>query len=466
MASDLGSVFAPYRPPTRLDAATVIALRVAGDRAGGEVHQGHAVRLDAARCEHPHPVTLANVPPPLVRRCPGEPVDSQDDQGPRRTRIWEFDPVLHCSIIGTCLTTGELRQILAKAKLAPAGLSDHDLHHKGVNLAARHDLGGRLLQKALDRRHKLSISQFGRARTPAEVLALWREAMGRGDIPGAYWSTLTHPAATRDVVRQAFGDVHMLSHLVGAANRADISRLCALERCNAELEDKLARQQQALHATVQSRDATIQDLRDALRRELRNDAAARPDEDAGALRQVVADLERRLARETHRRGLAEARLAEARRDAARAGATHDRLTKELRQAREELAVVDQPDEAAAETQPWWLDGLSVLYVGGRPNQAAHFRGLAERHGATLLHHDGGVEHHTDLLAGLVSRVALVVFPVDCVSHEAALAVKRLCRHTGKPFLPLRSSGATSLLAALRRHAVERRMEGEGVSVDD
>jgi hypothetical protein len=95
-----------------------------------------------------------------------------------------------------------------------------------------------------------------------------------------------------------------------------------------------------------------------------------------------------------------------------------------------------------------LDGLSLLYVGGRPNQLGHLRDLGERLGATFLHHDGGVEDRSGLLAGLVSRADVVLFPVDCVSHEAALAVKRLCRQADKPFLPLRSAGLGSFFAAL------------------
>jgi len=54
-----------------------------------------------------------------------------------------------------------------------------------------------------------------------------------------------------------------------------------------------------------------------------------------------------------------------------------------------------------------------------------------------------------MLPGLVGRADLVVFPVDCVSHDAALGVKRLCRQLDRPFRPLRSTGAASLLAALR-----------------
>ena len=59
------------------------------------------------------------------------------------------------------------------------------------------------------------------------------------------------------------------------------------------------------------------------------------------------------------------------------------------------------------------------------------------------------EERRDLLPGLVSRADAAFFPVDSVSHDAALSLKRLCRQAGKPFVPLRSSGIASLLRALR-----------------
>ena len=46
-----------------------------------------------------------------------------------------------------------------------------------------------------------------------------------GVIPSAYWATVTHHATTQALVREAFADVHMGSHLVGTAHRADIRRL-------------------------------------------------------------------------------------------------------------------------------------------------------------------------------------------------------------------------------------------------
>jgi hypothetical protein len=50
----------------------------------------------------------------------------------------------------------------------------------------------------------------------------------------------------------------------------------------------------------------------------------------------------------------------------------------------------------------------------------------------------------------VSRADAIFFPVDCISHDTVAVVKRLCRQTGKPYLPLRSTSLTSFIAALRR----------------
>src|SRR3954454_12657003 len=146
------------------------------------------------------PLEIQPIPAPLIRR----------EATSRRTKIWEFNTNLHCSIIGTCLSTSELRQILKKYSLVAPDSTDHDLHSAAVGLAGRHDKAAKLLNKALDERHRVSINQFAKAKTEDGVRSLWREAVKRGEIPGAFWATLTHPAATRAVIRDAFGEVHML----------------------------------------------------------------------------------------------------------------------------------------------------------------------------------------------------------------------------------------------------------------
>ena len=68
--------------------------------------------------------------------------------------------------------------------------------------------------------------------------------------------------------------------------------------------------------------------------------------------------------------------------------------------------------------------------------------------ATFLHHDGGIDDRSGLLAAQVARADLVFFPVDCVSHNAV--VVRVSRQIGKPYVALRSSGLTSFAVALGR----------------
>ncbi len=391
--------------------------------------------------------------PVLVTRCGADPEPCEA----RRTRLWQFNTNLHCSIVGTCLTTGELRQILTKLDLAVLTATDHELHGTAVTLAGRHDAASKRLHKALDQRHRLAINRFAKVTTELEVRALWRESVKQGDIPGAYWAALTHPATTAALVREAFGEVHMLSHLVGAANRADIRRLNVLEQKRAELQERLDRQQAQLHTAIVTRDAQIRDLRSALAGRLASDETAAPAVADATLRQLVADRERRLSSEQSRRLAVERRLAvsqicleETRSACALAEQQAARLRAELEALEAGLELSDGDASATADPR---LDGLVVLYVGGRPGDVPKLRTIGERIGAALLYHDGGIEESTDRLAALASRADLVLFPVDCISHSAMLLIKRLCRQVGKRYVPLRSCGATSFLAALCRQDV-------------
>ena len=101
-------------------------------------------------------------------------------------------------------------------------------------------------------------------------------------------------------------------------------------------------------------------------------------------------------------------------------------------------------------RPVSLNGVRLLYVGGRPAQIPRIRAFVEAAQGEFLHHDGGVEERKGLLAGLVGRADAVFFPVDCISHEAAGGLKRLCRQAAKPYFPLRSASLTSFIAALSR----------------
>ncbi|HWB51187.1 MAG TPA: DUF2325 domain-containing protein [Stellaceae bacterium] len=367
----------------------------------------------------------------------------------QRSKLWEFGPNLHCSIIGTCLSTAELRQVFVKLgrKEAP-GASEHDVHASAVLIAGRQHDGGKLLHKALDRRHRAAIAQFEKAKTLGEVRALWQAALERGDVPGAYWAALTHPATDEALIREIFAEVHMLSHLVGAANRADIRRLRRLEAERADLDARLARQGEQLRKAVAARDAALRELE--ARVELPAPPPAPTGDDGSA-----AELKSRLARCEMRRERVEAALIEARgalaaeRDARHAAEEREALLREELEAIE-ASFADTPEADAAPRA-----GRTFLYVGGKPARVNHLRDLAARAGAGFLYHDGGIEDRSGLLPGLVSRADAVLFPVDCISHTAMLQVKRACRQAEKPFVPLRGSGLAPFCAALKDPALTR-----------
>ena len=372
-----------------------------------------------------------------------------------RSRIWDLHASLHCSVIGTCLTCGELRRLLVRLKVAGAeAADDHELHMLGVLLAGRPQAGAKHLQKTLDRCHQRALDRFAKAKDAASVAALWDAAMKRGDIPGAYWALLTHPATTDAMVRRPFGEVHMLSHLVGAANRADIERLRRLEQDNEALTAKLERQQRQLRDGFTARDETIRRLTDALARKASEQA---PDTanaaDADALTAALAEHERRLAQELERRERLDRRIdgfvrerEELRRALERSERDAARLRTELAAAEAEVeALLRQGDDGEAALD---LRGATVLYLGGRAHQTPQLKSLVERSGGRFLHHDGGIEHNAALIPGLVGRADVAVFPVDCVSHDAVGALKRTCRQLGKRYVPLRTASLAGLYSGL------------------
>jgi hypothetical protein len=376
----------------------------------------------------------------------------------RRTRIWELSNSLHCSIVGTCLSNAELRHILMKLGVAGAETaSDHELHEKGVLIAGSRDGGAKFLQKALDRRHRVTLDRFAKAKEPDALRALWTESVKNGEIPGAYWAVVTHPATTESLARQAFGEVHMLSHLVGAANRADICQLRQLEEDNAALQAKVERQQQLLREGFTARDATIRRLNDMLARTMvppAGQSAPTPETPDAAVDGVVAEMSKRLVGETVRRERLERRLT-ASAEALKVAEQARHAAEDERDAiRQELAAVEDRmdalllprDEAGSDAPD--LAGLAILYVGGRTHQTPRLRAVVERAGARFLHHDGGIEHSATLLPGLIGRADVTVFPVDCVSHDAMSSVKRHCRQSRKPYLALRTSSLAALLSAL------------------
>ena len=416
-----------------------------------------------------------------------------------------------CAIVGTCLTIAELRRICRKCRdddLDDA--SDYEAHGFLVGQAQETDSGVvRYVQKYLDRKYRRDLRAFLKINDAATLERLWRERAEAGDIPGPFWALMSHPEAPQDLVREVYGEVHMLSHQVGAANRRDLSRLARLEerlaeqqaaldeqratlrqavavwkgRCHqamAELAVERGKRQAAererisLHQAIESSAvAAVRHERDVLRRQCDETARRLEVTEAEAGRQALL-LERRsdelattradLTDRDREVAALEASLFAALGEAAAAHAAH------AEHHRDTLAALDGqaecPCEAAGRCDAACGDtctcrrglpsdpahqalcGKRVLYVGGRCSLVAHYKLLAEKFGCELLHHDGGREQSSHRLWEMLGAADAVVCPVDCVSHEACALVKQACKGCLKPLVMARSSGLSSLARSL------------------
>ncbi|WP_236024668.1 DUF2325 domain-containing protein [Arenibaculum pallidiluteum] len=371
------------------------------------------------------------------------PRSTSPDLGGPRLKLWEIPGRYHCSIIGTCLSMAALRRLLPRAGLKPAAdADDYSIHGHAVAGSGRADRLTKLINKVLDTTWGPEVRRFTAAPVH-ELEEMWRSAAVNGRIAGAYWALMSRRGVPEALLTEAYGTVHMLSHLLGSEARSGLRRLAQAERRNAELEDALAALRRAKREAEAERDERIAALEAKLRAAGAVGAVTRR---PPGPRPAEADLLRRLA-------LAERRVAAERSRARVAEAALERMGKLIdgRAAASEgvpaaAARAAEPRMAETGSSPApapaiVIDGKCILFLGGRPGAIPHLRSLVERRNGRLLHHDGGLEQTVRRLDGLVEQADMVVCPVDCISHEACLRAKRLCRRLNKPFVPVRGAGA-------------------------
>lgn len=386
----------------------------------------------------------------------------------RRKKLWEIEPHHHCSLVGTCLTLAELRQLARKAGIAaPNPLSDYELHVVFVNLVKEPGPVSRLVHKHLDRKYHRILQKLSKTPSLAEINAFWKEAMEAGNVAGAFWALHTHPQTSKDLLGQIFGEIHMLSHLAGASVRVDMQELARLRRRCGELEKQQAEAQNAARKRLIEQQATIDKLEQRLAKAVNSERALR---DAEAqltnykrnplVNQLVAQVNDLMTQKdaVQRRAIRmEEEAATWKRQAVDADARVRALALQLANSQQERNMLEatlalwltpaanhaDPAPAVVSASAPDLVGRCVLYVGGRPSQCSHFRTLVERCNGRFLHHDGGREDARAQLWDVVRHADAVLCPLDCISHDAVQRIKRLCERNTKPlvFLPRASLAA-------------------------
>lgn len=421
------------------------------------VFSGAAGQLMCAVSDQEHPSSA-----PLVR------------EKSSRRKIWQLDDRLHCSVIGTCLTLGELRQICRKAKIRiEAPTTDYELHRAFVSLVGNSVYSARLVQKRLDRKYKRAIQQVSATDSAQALENLWQNALDQGEIAGTFWALVTYPHVSDALIDRVYGELHMLSHLSGASIRLDVQELGRLRARSRSLEKALVEMQESVRRRLHDKDEVIRvlnrrlgqlleseyHLREAEKRlsELENDPASRQ------LKAQIKTLSAKLATEQVRSQCAEANAKKWQQSARRSDEHNLQLERRVDEDRRERASLEETlhrllSSACGQSARnnghqvcprSGLSGRCVLYVGGRTSQCAHFRALVEQYNASFLHHDGGREDSRLRLKSILAQSDAVFCPVDCISHDAVNRIKRHCEQHAKPLVLMPRASLSAFVRGLQ-----------------
>lgn len=372
---------------------------------------------------------------------PPAPSSREERNGkPRRTRLYQMDHWC-CSIVGTCLTHEDLITVARRRKIdLGEDPKMFEVHGLFVGQASTQNAVSKALEKLLDQRYQGMVRRVARLRAPEDLTALWESAVNSGQVAGAYWALLSHAHVPEGLRNRIFGEVHMMSHLMGGSARKIVGAAAELQARLDRMERLHRRWAGKARVALETRDAEIVELKQSLAeaRARAEEAARRSSEtgeaDGRRAAQLLLKRERALIGARSRSRQLEAELVAARERAVRL--LSEKRRSSTTPAAEHLAP------------PAGLCGRAVLYLGGRKDAHLQLRREAASANITLHCHDGGLDHSTRKIGDLVEKCDAVICPVTCINHQACLAAKKLCKRLNKPFLPIGSAGRGTFARAL------------------
>lgn len=372
-------------------------------------------------------------------------------------KLWELPTHYHCMVVGTCLSVEELQKLVRQSGIEIQDHSDYGLHSLFVNHASEPNRLSRLMQKHLEKKYASYRKRFAVVTNNDHLFQLWNEAKQQGEIAGALWVAMTHPIVDEFTQHEIYAQVHMLSHQVGALQRAELRKLHALQQREIESQKQL----NELRQSVQERDKQLQTVQQELqiaRQLIRTQAETTV--------QVVVEEELQQTRQQAQQEISKLReqLTAMRTQSVAQRAQLETLHTHLQQEQDERRALEEHLErllTPASCSGCEISGTEqcplpnqpsrcVLYVGGRDKLKPHFRTLVEQqYGGRFLHHDGGLHGKDQYLYQVLCQADIVFCPIDCISHNACHTIKQFCKKHNKPVVLLRTESLSAFTHGLR-----------------
>ncbi|WP_299793197.1 DUF2325 domain-containing protein [uncultured Shewanella sp.] len=382
-----------------------------------------------------------------------------------KRKLWELPGKLLCPVIGTCLTTSEIRKLAEKVvDKDQARKGDYWLHTWVVsNCDSKHRLS-LTVQKHLDKKFAAAIKRFGQLKCRDKLKQAWQQHIDRGASAEALWALLTHPLCDLATQDMAYETIHMLSHQIGAGQRADLKRLHDVEKELAELKKALDKSQQKARQTISSKESQLLTLQQQLAElkaenlRLKEHSQRLEQEGSRALAPQLQQLRNELSSKSSSVEILDKQKLQWQQKLRQSEDNILDLTQKLQQREQETRALegfvkqslspcngcsadscrDCPD----------LKGQKILCVGGLHRMTDQYRELVSRCNGEFSHHDGGIEDRSKRLDALLWSADAVICATDCISHDAYYRLKRFCKQHKKRHLFIPSSGISSFAKAM------------------
>ncbi len=398
-----------------------------------------------------------------------------------RKKIWELESRYHCSIIGICLSKYDVEKLARKFSYSPSGDEpyhhEHQLHIFLVSLSSEKSGESKFINKYLDKKYKNRVKEYTKLKDDDSIWELFLADMQNDRISGSYWAVMTHPSASEALIKKIYGKIHMLSHYIVPKHFKYKTKLQNLVEEAACLKDRMEKQyvefmrrEKELLTRIREleKEAKIQASTKKLLNQMMHQWATNDNASQTQSKSDVKELKDGSWQATNNKRITNKEIKRLKKENLRLihslekkeavieklESETENIRKQIRFLKNELnkpttsKVCSCKDKNTEKCPGPDLCGKRLLYVGGQNSLIPYYKKIAQKHGAVLFHHDGGKEVSVHRLPSLLSKADAVICPLDCISHEACICVKKICKKSGKPFIPIKSSGISSLAKCL------------------
>jgi len=371
------------------------------------------------------------------------------------TKKWDIDQLLHCPIIGMCLTMSEQRQMLRKVGLDVKHMSAYAIHCKLIEETLENSLLARRVDKTLNRKYRKEIAEW-RDRLPDEWQTVWEHYLKQGDMGTLLWLATTYKKGlSEETLVTIYGDIHMLMYTRLQQHWGMVKRFTRVEEEVGILQKKyfalrkqLKHERKALQRVEKENNIYLQKIRtlSAENEELEHNQQA-------VLLQVENEvLQNRLGKVAEKLQNRTAAVEQSKNEKNRLKerlAEQNTLIKDMQAEIEKLLFENKcAERRESECSACELCNRKVLFVGGMTKLRSFYRQLVTKMGGVFEYHDGYKYDGDATLSHLIGRSDVILCPVDVNSHAACLHVKKYCKKWDKPYYMLHSSSVSTVYRTL------------------